>query len=146
MPGNPETTTQRPSGDHYCGRGERRPKTGRAARTNDPLRLPDGLHGNSPQARRWRDLLGFYSAQLGDRLCREDVRALLGSLVSLTLLSERLNDDVARGLRVDPTQIIQVSQSVLRLLGELRLQPVAAEPPPPDLQAHIADRMRAASA
>ncbi|MCK1354642.1 hypothetical protein IVB56_27235 [Bradyrhizobium sp. CW7] len=127
----------------YSGKGERRPQTGRAARTNDPLRLPDGMHGMSPQGRRWRDLVGFYTAQLGERSRQEQVRALLGSLISMTLISERLNDRVTRGEDVDPNHLIQLSQSILRLLNELGLNGAPSKPDTegPSLKDHIARRV-----
>lgn len=129
----------------YSGRGERRPQTARAARTNDPLRLPDGIHGMSQQGRRWRDLVGFYASQLGERIRQEQVRALVGSLVSMTLVSERLNDRVTRGEDVDPNHIIQLSQSILRLLSELGLgaAPRETDAPEPSLRDHITRRVRA---
>jgi len=128
----------------YSGRGERRPQTARAARTNDPLRLPDGMRGMSAQGRRWRDLVGFYAAQLGERIKQEQVRALVSSLVSMTLISERLNDRVTRGEEVDPNHLIQLSQSLLRLLSELGLgaAPHESDAPEPSLRDHITRRAR----
>jgi hypothetical protein len=73
-----------------------------------------------------RDLVGAYSAQLGERMQREDVRALVGSLVSLTLISERLQADVANGEQVDPNHVIQVAQTIVRLLKELGVTPAAS--------------------
>ena len=116
----------------------------RSARTNDPLALPSGVSGLTTEGRRWRDLVRDYGAQLGERMSREDVRALVGSLVSLTLISERLNAEVARGEPVDPNNVIQVSQTIVRLLNELGLRS-AVQQPPPNLTAHIARRTGAAS-
>jgi hypothetical protein len=46
------------------GRGERRPQTARAGRTNDPFALPEALRGRgqSSEGRRWRDLARAYFA------------------------------------------------------------------------------------
>ena len=120
-------------------RGVDRSSYNRSARTNDPLALPRGLSGLTAEARRWRDLVRSYSDQLGERMRREDVRVLVGSLVSLSLISERLNDEVARGETVDPNHVIQVAQTIMRLLAELDIKP-AARDTPPDLKAHIARR------
>lgn len=35
----------------------------RAARTNEPLALPPGVRGQSPEGRRWRYLAAYYSTQ-----------------------------------------------------------------------------------
>jgi hypothetical protein len=137
---NHDQTYSEPPGKSRSGRGERRPQTARAARTNDPLRLPEGLHGLSPQARRWRDLVNAYSAKLGERMKDEHVRALLGSLVSLTLIAERSNDEVTRGQPVDPNHVIQVSQTIMRLLNELGINAAPRAEPPLNLKAHIAKR------
>jgi hypothetical protein len=89
-----DTTGQRPAS--HTGKGQSRPTTRKAAKTNNPLLLPPGTDRTSPRARRWRDIATFYAAQLGDRIKQEPVRALLISLVSMTLMLERLNDKVAR--------------------------------------------------
>jgi hypothetical protein len=136
-----DQTALGPPGKWHSGRGERRPQTARAARTNDPLRLPEGLHGLSPQARRWRDLINAYSAKLGERMKDEHVRVLLGSLVSLTLIAERLNDEVTRGQPVDPNHLIQVSQTIMRLLNELGVSAAPRAESPLNLKAHIAKRV-----
>jgi hypothetical protein len=54
--------------------------------TNDPLALPPGLSGVTAEGRRWLDLVAAYQEQVGARMRQENVRALVGSLVSLTLI------------------------------------------------------------
>jgi hypothetical protein len=79
----------------YSGRGERRPQTARAARTNSPLELPAALRGKgqTPEGRRWRDLCRHYGSRLGpERLADEGTRALLLNLIWLTLELERIRD------------------------------------------------------
>ena len=69
-------TTSEPSPWPFSRRGERRPQTARARRSNAPLELPPGLRGQSPEGRRWRDLAEHYSTRLGtERMNREDIRA-----------------------------------------------------------------------
>ena len=70
----------------YSGRGERRPQTARAHRTNSPLELPAALRGRgqTPEGRRWRDLCRHYGSRLGpERLADEATRALLLNLIDL---------------------------------------------------------------
>jgi hypothetical protein len=57
-------------GQSFSGRGEQRPQTVRAGRTNDPLALPQMLRGrvSRPRAGCWRDLVAHYSAALGERM------------------------------------------------------------------------------
>jgi hypothetical protein len=108
-----QTLPETPGGP-YCGRGERRPYTARSARTNDPFRLPDDLHGQSPIARRWRDLAAAYSAQLGERVRREDVRARVRALIWLTLEIERLHDDRICNRPVNLQLLLHMSQETAR--------------------------------
>ena len=86
-------TASEPSPWPFSGRGERRPQTARAARTNDPLELPPGVRGQSPEGRRWRDLAAHYSTRLGaERMNREDIRARVRLILWLTVELERLQD------------------------------------------------------
>jgi hypothetical protein len=106
----------------YSGRGERRPQTARAARTNDPLGLPDGLHGQSPAARRWRDLATHYSVQLGvECMKREDIRARVRSVLWLTCEVERLQDERLCGKPVATETVLHLTQELRLLLRELGL-------------------------
>jgi hypothetical protein len=137
-----DTTGRRPAS--HTGRGQHRPTTAKSSKTNDPLRPPAGLHPQSQQARRWRDLVNDYAVQLGERIKQEQVRAHLGSLVSLTLKSERLNDRVTKGEEVSVSDLVQLSQHILRLLSELGISaaPGKAETSQSSLKDHIARRAR----
>jgi hypothetical protein len=116
-------TASEPSPWPYSGRGEHRPQTARAARTNDPLALPKTLRGRgqSPQGRRWRDLARAYSAQLGpERMQREDVRARLRNLIWLTIELERLHDTAVSD-RPPIHTLLHMTQEQRVLLAELGL-------------------------
>jgi hypothetical protein len=79
----------------YSGRGERRPQTARAHRTNSPLELPAALRGKgqTSEGRRWRDLCHHYGGKLGaERLADEATRAKLLSLIHLTMRLEAMRD------------------------------------------------------
>ncbi|MEX2430302.1 MAG: hypothetical protein WD645_00100 [Dehalococcoidia bacterium] len=105
--------------------------TSRAALTNDPLGLPPGLSRSSAAGRRWRDLAEAYSAQLGPELMqREDVRLLVGNLISFSMLAERQRARIARDEEVDVNQFIQLNQTIRGLLDRLSLSsaPRSEEP------------------
>jgi hypothetical protein len=88
-------TTSGPPPWPYSGRGERRPQTARAHRTNSPLEPPAALRGRgqSPEGRRWRDLCRHYGGKLGaESLADEGIRAKLLSLIHLTLRLEQMRD------------------------------------------------------
>jgi hypothetical protein len=93
----------------------------RSRLTNDPLALPAGLRGTTAQGRRWLDLVAAYQERLGARMRHEHVRALVASLVSFSLLNERLNAEVARGEKVNPQHVIQITQAITCLLDKLGL-------------------------
>jgi hypothetical protein len=115
-------TAVKPTPWPFSGRGEKRPQTARAKRTNDPFRLPDELHGQSPGARRWRDLVSHYSAQLGaERMKREDVRARVRSLVWLTIEIERLHDERVCDKPVPLHTLLHMTQELRTLIAELGL-------------------------
>ena len=110
----------------------------RSRRTNDPLALPPGVRGTTAEGRRWLDLVAAYQEWLGARMRHEHVRALVASLVSLTLINERLNAEIARGESVDPNQVIQTAQTITRLLAALGLH--ATTPPPLDVTRYLRHR------
>lgn len=109
----------------FSGRGEKRPQTARAARTNDPLELPQGVRGQSPEGRRWRDLAAHYSARLGaERMEREDVRVRIRLILWLTIELERMQDQRLCD-KPAPLQMLLYMQKELRdLLRSLGLHVV----------------------
>jgi hypothetical protein len=100
----------------YSGRGERRPQTARAHRTNSPLELPAALRGKgqTPEGRRWRDLCRYYGGKLGaERLTDEATRAQLLNLIQMTLDLEHYRD-------LSPVQRPRV-ETILHLVQEQRV-------------------------
>jgi hypothetical protein len=107
----------------YSGRGERRPQTARAHRTNSPLELPATLRGKgqTPEGRRWRDLCRHYGSRLGpERLADEATRAQLLNLIWLTLELERIRDAPA-AQRPPVHTLLHMSQEQRVLLQQLGL-------------------------
>jgi hypothetical protein len=105
----------------FSGRGEKRPQTARARRTNFPLEPPAALRSkgqNSSEYRRWKDLCRHYGQRLGpQRLADEAVRAKLLSLIWTTLELERARDAGT----VAAHTLLHLSQHQLVLLAELGL-------------------------
>ena len=90
----------------YSGRGERRPQTACAHRTNSPLELPATLRGKgeTPEGRRWRDLVRHWGNKLGPQCLRDEgTRAKLLNLVWMTLELEAMRD--ADAVRRPPASI-----------------------------------------
>lgn len=108
-----------------------------AAYSRDPLRLPGAPSVTTVEGRRWRDLHLAYARQLGARVGDESVRVLLGALISHTLLLERLQAAVARGDPVEPNNLIQGTQTVMRLLSELGLKAAQSRDVASDLVSYL---------
>ena len=93
------------------------------------------------RARRWRDLVSGYAALIGpDRLARPDVRARLSALVSLQLMLEALEAQVARGEAIEHSALVQGSQQLGKLLSELGLETTAPRDVPPTLEQYLASK------
>jgi hypothetical protein len=106
----------------YSGRGERRPQTARAARTNSPLEPPEALRGkgHTPIGRRWRDLCCYYGNRLGAaRLYDEGTRARLLALIQISLELERIRDATVGSAPMTPStlHLVQEQRTLLQELG-----------------------------
>jgi hypothetical protein len=115
-------TAAEPSPWPFSGRGERRPQTARAARTNHPLEPPAALRGRGQSAefRRWRDLCHHFGQRLGPkRLADEATRALLLNLIWVTLQIERMRDAPLAQQPPTHTQLhcVQEQRTLLQALG-----------------------------
>jgi hypothetical protein len=107
----------------YSGRGERRPQTARARRTNFPLELPARLRGRgqTSEGRRWRDLCRHYGSRLGpERLADEATRACLLNLIWITLELEHFRDSPP-AQRPPVHTLLHLSQEQRVLLQQLGL-------------------------
>jgi hypothetical protein len=127
-----------PSPWPFSGRGEKRPQTGRAKRTNFPLEPPAALRGkgNTPAGRRWRDLCRFYGNRLGaERLKDEATRAKLLALIHLTLRLEAARD---AGQKLPLHSELHAVQELRTLLQDLGLNEPMRSEGPPDLHDYLA--------
>jgi hypothetical protein len=81
--------------------------------------LPKGIDLRSAAGRRYRYLVGAYSAELGPELS-EPEKALIAQAVVLQLRAEQLGADVVAGERVDPDLLIRVSNVQAAAFGHRR--------------------------
>lgn len=116
------------------------PPPGRIASTRSRVSnggLPDGVRAQSPEGRRFVDIVLDLTAELGGELSAAEalqVRAIAGLIVH----AEQLQAAVLKGEAVDSEQLVRVSNSASRLIATLkrakapqprrRGQPLAAHP------------------
>ena len=117
-----------------------RPARVRSAVSNG-TRLLAGVDGNSPQVRRYRDLIEALTADLGEP-DSEAVRLQVRNAAALQLHVEDLTARLARGEAVDPEAFTRATNAAQRALTALRRRK-ADKPratPTPTLDAYRARR------
>jgi hypothetical protein len=105
-------------------------------------RLLDGVDGRKPAARRFKDLIAAYSADLGTSFGQmtEGQRTIVRQAAGVSLQCEQMQAAIVRGERVDDTQLVRVSNLLARLLKALGLGPVTPSEDEPDLSDYLKDR------
>ena len=109
---------------------ERLPSTRNAVSNGSRLHRR-GIDGRTRDAKRFRDLFESFAKSLGgeERLSEAD-RALARMAASLTVKSEAMQADVAKGVDLDAEQLVRVSNSLSRVLSRLvKRQPRDVHPP-----------------
>jgi protein-tyrosine-phosphatase len=81
--------------------------------------MPREADGRTIQARRYKQLVQAYSAELGDSLTEAD-RGMVASAAAIAVRIEKLRSDIVRGLDVAEDAIIRLSSEHRRLLVSLR--------------------------
>ena len=112
--------------------------TNRSAVTNGS-RLLEGIDGRSPLARRFRDLIKAYEAEIGGELTEVE-RGLVKQAAALTLRAEQMQAAIVRGEPIDNDQLIRISGTAKRILGAIGDKASKRRPAGPSLQDHIARR------
>jgi hypothetical protein len=107
------------------------PQKGRARVTNGSCTHVGG-DPNTPEARRYRDLLAGYRARLGRTPDAVD-DTLLRTAASLALQHELMARALASGKRINPADLTQLSSELRRVLSRLGLDGGRAEPEGPTL-------------
>ncbi len=107
--------------------------TARARVTNHIGMLPD-VDGNSAAARRFRDLVGDFIADLGGlEMCSTIKLGLIRRLAAVTVQVETLEAKVINGQPVEAATLCQLASTALRLSQRLGLERVAREVKTPRL-------------
>jgi hypothetical protein len=91
--------------------------TNRSAVTNGS-KLLVGIDGRSPTARRFRDLMQAYEAEIGGDLTEVE-RGLVKQAAALTLRAEQMQADIVNGKAVDSDALIRISSTAKRILGAI---------------------------
>jgi hypothetical protein len=98
---------------------------GRSKITHHVDLLP-GMNGNSGPARRFRDLVNNYLADMGGvELCSEIKIGLLRRLASTTVLAEMLEARMIEGQAIDVNTLCLLASTCMRLSSRLGLQRVS---------------------
>jgi hypothetical protein len=91
--------------------------TNRSAVTNGS-KLLVGIDGRSPTARRFRDLVQAYTAEVGGDLSQTDL-SMVKTAASLSLSAELRQADLVNGKTVDLDDLIRLSSEVRRILDAI---------------------------
>jgi hypothetical protein len=112
--------------------------TNRSAVTNGS-KLLVGIDGRSPTARRFRDLVAAFEAEIGGNLTEVE-RGLVKQAAALTIRAEQLQADIVNGKPVDSDALIRVSSTAKRILGAIGEKAARRKPATPSLHDHVARR------
>jgi hypothetical protein len=108
-------------------------KKARSEVTNHADLLP-GLDGRSSAARRFRDLVSAYLADMGGLdQCSEIKLGLLRRLAAITVQAELLEAQMVNGKPVDVATLCTLSSTVMRLSSRLGLERVPRDVSGPSL-------------
>jgi hypothetical protein len=112
--------------------------TNRSAVTNGS-KLLVGIDGRCPSARRYRDLVAAFEAEIGGNLTEVE-RGLVKQAAALTLRSEQMQADIVNGNPVDADALIRISSTAKRILGAIGEKATKRNPAAPSLHDHVARR------
>jgi hypothetical protein len=112
--------------------------TTRSAVTNGS-RIHVGVDHRSASARRYRDLIAAFEAEIGGTLTEAE-RGLVRQAATLTLRAEKLAADVVLGLPVDDDLLIRLSGAARRVLAGVTAKADGRTPAGPTLAEYAALR------
>jgi hypothetical protein len=112
-------------------------KTNRSAVTNGS-KLLVGIDMRSPTARRFRDLVQAYSAEVGGDLSQTDL-AMIKTAASLSLSAELMQADLVNGKPVDLDDLIRLSSEARRLLDAIAEKAGKRKAAGPTLSQYLAE-------
>jgi hypothetical protein len=99
--------------------------TNRSAVTNGS-KLLVGIDGRSPTARRFRDLVTAFKAEIGGDLgeaalaLSQTEMAMIKTAASLALTAELRQADLVNGKTVDPGELVRLASEARRILDTIR--------------------------
>jgi hypothetical protein len=111
--------------------------TNRSAVTNGS-KLLVGIDGRSPTARRFRDLVQAFKAEVGGGLSQAEL-AMIKTAASLALTSEMRQADLVNGKPVDLDDLIRLASEVRRILAEIAGKAGKRKPAGPTLSQLMAE-------
>lgn len=113
-----------------------RPPTTRSAVSNGS-RILDGVDGRSTGARRFKDLIESFGRDLGGlHRLSEAEQSLVRQAASVTMRAEQLQAAIVKGERVDPDELIRLTNTARRCLEGIQKR----ETPKPSLAEHLAKK------
>jgi hypothetical protein len=116
--------------------------TNRSAVTNGS-KLLVGIDGRSPTARRFRDLVQAYKAEVGGDLSEPEM-AMVKTAASLSLTAELMQADIVNGKPSNTDDLIRLSSEVRRLLDAIAEKAGKRKPAMPKLAEYLASKQAAA--
>lgn len=117
---------------------QRRIKQGRSAVTNGK-RLVLGAPRSGQHARRFRDLVELYSAEVGVTLSTSDT-AMVRLAAALTVRAEMMQTELSNGVAVDADDMIRISSEARRVVDALKTRAARKPAATPSLQDYLANR------
>jgi hypothetical protein len=117
-------------------------KKSRSAVTNRS-RQHQNADERSAGARRFRDLIAAYTAEVGADLSESEL-ALVRQAAALTMRAEQMQQAIVRGEVVDDDLLVRISGTAKRLLGAIAVRSQVKKPSGSDLQTYLANRQAAA--
>lgn len=90
------------------------------------------VDGRSASARRFRDLVHSFEADIGGNLSEAE-RGLIRQAAALQLRAEQMQSALVRGEPVNDDDLVRVAGAAKRLLGTLRTKAEKKQPPAPNL-------------
>ena len=102
-------------------------------------RLLQNVDGRSSSARRFRDLVAAFEAEIGGTLTEVE-RGLVRQAAALTIRAEQLQADIVNGKPVDSDALIRISSTAKRILGAIGEKAAKRKPAVPSLHDHVARR------
>jgi hypothetical protein len=97
------------------------------------------VDGRSHHARRFRDLVAAYTAEIGSSLT-ESESGLVRQAAALALRCEQLQAAIVRGEAIDDDLLVRISGTAKRLLGAIAVKSDGRKPVGPTLQDYLAAR------